>query len=118
MQYGPSGSGGFDSPPVHCRSAGLSVEFEHVSSEFGARAEFPEANFPQNLPQFWDFHPKPNFLKNLPQFWDFHPEPNFPTNLPEFWDFHPEPNFPKNCHSFGFFPNTNFGNFRFAFPLF
>ena len=31
---------GFDSPLVHCRSVGLSVEFEHVSPEFGARAEF------------------------------------------------------------------------------
>ena len=46
MQYGQSGLvGGFDSPLVHCRLVGLSVEFEHVFSEFGARAEFPEAKF-------------------------------------------------------------------------
>ena len=69
---------GFDSPLVYCRSVGLSVEFQYVFPEFGARSS----------PQFWYFHPEPNFPKNLPLFWDFHPEPNFPKNLPQlFWDF-------------------------------
>ena len=70
---------GFDSPLVQCRSVSLSLVFEHVSPEFGARA--------RSSPQFWHFNPEPNFPKNLPLFWDFHPEPNFPKNLPQFWDF-------------------------------
>ena len=75
MQYGRSG---VRSPPGPCRSVGLSVEFEHVFWICRARLEFPEANFPKKLLQFWDFHPGLNFPKNLPQFWDFHPEPRFP----------------------------------------
>ena len=73
------GRSGVRFPPVQCRSVGLSVVFEHVSPEFGARA--------RSSPQFWHFNPEPNFPKNLPLFWDFHPEPNFPKNLPQFWDF-------------------------------
>ena len=34
---------------VHCRSVGLSVVFNTVFSECGARTEFPEPNFPKNL---------------------------------------------------------------------
>ena len=34
------GRSGVRFPLVHCRSVSLSVEFEHVSPEFGARAEF------------------------------------------------------------------------------
>jgi len=46
-----------NSPWAHCRSVGLSVAFDTVSSECDARTEFPEPNFfPKNLPQFWDFH--------------------------------------------------------------
>ena len=88
MQYGWSGSvGGSVSPLVHCRSVGLSVEFEHVFSEFDARGEFLEANFPKKLPQFCFFYPEPNFRKKMLQFWDVYPEPNFPQNLPYVWNF-------------------------------
>ena len=38
-----------NSPWVHCRSVGLSVAFNTVFSECGARTEFPEPNFPKNL---------------------------------------------------------------------
>ena len=70
---------GFDSPLVQCCSVSLSLVFEHVSPEFGARA--------RSSPQFWHFNPEPNFPKNLLLFGDFHPEPHFPKNLPQFWDF-------------------------------
>ena len=50
---------GFNSPLVQCRSVGLSVVFEHVSPVFGARA-----NFPKNLPLFWNCHPRAQFSQN------------------------------------------------------
>ena len=47
MQYGRLGSvGGLIPPLIHCRLVGLLVEFEYVFSEFDARGEFSETNFP------------------------------------------------------------------------
>ena len=85
-----------------------------MSSEFAARAEFPEANFPKNLPQFWGFHPKPNFPKKYATIFElFTPSPIFPKICHNFGTVTPSPILPKICHIFWIFPESFVLRFRY-----
>ena len=120
MQYGPSGSGGgFDSPPVHCRSAGLSVEFEHVSSEFGARARsFPRPIFPKICHNFGTFTPSPIFSKICRNFGTFTPSLIFPKICQSFGTFTPSLIFPKIATVLDFSRIQTLGTFVLRFRYF
>ena len=57
--------------------------------------------------------------RSSPQFWHFNPEPNFPQKFATILGLSPLAEFSqKSATILGLFTNTNFGNFRFAFPLF
>jgi len=91
-----------------------------MSSEFVARARnFPKQIFPKNCYNFGTFTPGSIFPKTCHNFGTFTPGPIFPKTCHNFGTFTPSLDFQKKTATFlGLFPNTNFGNFRFAFPLF
>ena len=86
---------GFDSPLVQCRSVGLSDELCLSMCLLNLAC-----------------------ARSSPQFWHFNPEPNFPKKIATILGLSPWAQFSQKIATIlGLFTNTNFGNFRFAFPL-